>query len=304
MSTVDASKQTFAIIFSKLPSNYTAKDVILRHLSFKSKRDETISANKLERWRRAIRLIDIDDNKRECKVIFSSIFYWCKYSRHVLSTEKQLEVAIYPKYFQSILHPSNIDLIASNFNNDLIKLYNLPSSIVSYTFTHNDILYISSKLKSNQELLFKIPTSKISDIKLLGLSNRNESDEKEQRGECDVILELNKQCEIYEYFHRHKLWICTQCGSVNNAKVKPNKNALNVIPKQADKQMKCVSCYEKMSENNDYHLYDLNNMWGGFDLNGSSDTNYDAKLEKKRVSFVQQSSFYRRISSFNTANLG
>ena len=301
---MDATKQTFAIIFGKVPSNYTAKDMILNHLSFKSKADDTITSSKLERWRRAIRLIDIDEEKHECKVIFSSIFYWCKYSRHVLSKEKKLSVAICPKYFQSILHPSNIDLIASNCNNQLIKLYNLPSSIVSYTFTHNDTIYVSSKLKSHQELLFKIPTSKISDIKLLGLSKENESDEMKKAGECDVILELNQQCEILEYYHRHNLWICTQCGSVNNAKRKSNKNALNTIPKRDDDLMKCVCCNAKLSENNDYHLYDLNNMWKGFSLNGSADKHCDVNLEKKRFSFVQQSSFYRKISSFNTNNLG
>lgn len=295
---MEPTKQVFAIIFGKVPPNYTVEHIISNHLCFKS-------GHKFERWKRAIRMIDIDDKKKECKVIFSSIFYWCKYSRNVLNKEKKLSVGIYPKYFQSILHPSNIDFVASNCNDQLIKLYSLPSSIVSYTFIYDNTINISTKLKSNQEFLIKIPSSIISNIKLLNSSPKNESDEKETGGFTDVILELNEACELYQYFHRHKLWICTECGGVNDAKIiKPNKNVLDVIPKNDEKEIKCICCNAKLGENNDYHLYDLNKMWEAFNLDHNSNKNHGLDLKKKRVSFVQQSLFYRKISSFNAAHAG
>ena len=53
-----ATEQTFAIIFGNVPSHYTVKDIILNHLT-KSKSTNTITTEKLDRWRKAIRLIDI-----------------------------------------------------------------------------------------------------------------------------------------------------------------------------------------------------------------------------------------------------
>ena len=141
----------------------------------------------------------------------------------------------------------------------MIKLYNIPSSIVSYTLIHNDIIYISSKLKSDQEILIKIPSSNISTIKLLSLSQDQDEKENDKAAECDIILDLNEQCQLFEYYHRHKLWICTGCGSVNNAE---NKNTLNTIPNQQEK-MKCVCCHAELADNNDYHLHDLNNILCG-----------------------------------------
>lgn len=223
--------EAYKITFGKVPSNYTVQD-IMYHLCFKSNSEDTISDSKLERCRRAIRRIHFDDNQKEWNVIFSSIFYWCKCSRNVLK-QKQLSAVINPKCFQPILPSLSIDFIVSNCNNQLLKLYNLSSSNVSYIFVHDNTIYISWTLKSNRELLLKIPSSTLSDIKLLNLSVKNEAYDKEKGGDTDVILGLKEPCELYECFHRGKLWICTGCGSVNNAEIKTNRTIL---------EMKCVCC--------------------------------------------------------------
>eukprot|EP01084_Bolivina_argentea_P087834 158601_1 len=182
--------QTLAIMFANVPSDYTVNDIILKHLNYVPNKTE-ITNKQHQRWLRAIRLIEFTSNNK-CVIVFSSIFYWAKISRLVLKREKKLKVSVHPKYYTTIEHAQNIDLICSN-----IRLYNISSSTVSYTFITNNSLWITTKLPSEQELLIKIPSANISNAQIIEHNNKP-NDIKHKKEECkydsELILSLNKNC--------------------------------------------------------------------------------------------------------------
>eukprot|EP01084_Bolivina_argentea_P256443 431764_1 len=154
MIPVDPINQTYAIIFSNVPSNYTCEDIILKHLT-KSKRSKTEINH--DRWKKIIRTIEIKRKESKCYVIFSSIFYWCKYIRIVDNREHaNLEYAMHPNYLPTLQHPYSVNLLSTNANNQLINLYNMrmikkeeekkgKKGIISYTFMYDNNIYISTK---------------------------------------------------------------------------------------------------------------------------------------------------------------
>eukprot|EP01084_Bolivina_argentea_P261586 442121_1 len=208
--------QTFAIIFSNVPSHFTWKDIILNH--FNASNRCSISDKASNRWRRILRIIEFTPHNK-CIIIFSSIFYFCKYARLVSrQNNKGIKVSIHPKYYKSIRRVSNIDFAASNTNNKLIKLHNI-NTVIAYTFIHNKSIYMTTKFHvSLQEILIKIPIINISKININ--TNHNNIDQNKLKQESkypttEIAISLNKNCKVYEYYHKHKLWKCKQCGNIN-----------------------------------------------------------------------------------------
>ena len=277
----DLFDQTLAVIFKGIPKDYTCKDILLNHLSNPKKKNKNANANKqisaksLERWRRIIRVIHIDSSTQEAHVIFSSIFYFCKYSRNAFNRQTdKISAIIHPKWFKTIKRPSNIDLISST-----IKLFNIPPSIISYSFIANDTVFISTKRKTHnnidQELLIKIPSTNISNINLLKyLKNKS-------MNASEVILELHSQCAVFEYYHQDKIWKCNQC------------NTINCINNNTQKPMLCVCCNKEIDANNCFFYRQINELFSHCNVGNTN-------LSVNKFIFVQQTRFYRKLSAFDT----
>eukprot|EP01084_Bolivina_argentea_P210450 358198_1 len=218
MIPIDPINQTYAIIFSNIPSNYTCKDIILNHLTNKTEIN-------YDRWKKIIRIIEIDTENNKCFVIFSSIFYWCKYSRKIRNHEKQLKWTIHPKYFSTIQHPSVVNFISTNGNNEKINLYNMSKCSICYTFMHDTNMYISCK--ETEEYLIKIPSENIITTSIIE-NEHKDNDNNDQENECkydtDIIFQLSKSMFLYQYYQQDTIWKCNHCNNINPINTNENEN--------------------------------------------------------------------------------
>ena len=204
-------------------------------------------------------------------MVFSSIFYWCKYARHILN-QKDLSASIHPKFYETIARPSNIDFIASNCKQELVRLFGMSEGVVSYVFVHNHSIYISSKSADDHEYLIKIPSDSMAAVKLLIAGEEQEC--------TPLIVELAQSLEVYEYYHRSSVWNCSQCGAVNDA-----ADSLSIDAS------KCIACGSPCDGNNPVHFLQM--KLSSMTLDDSS---------KKHV-FASQSRFYRKLSAFDTRSV-
>ena len=210
-------------------------------------------------------------------VVFSSIFYWIKYSRNVRDNEQGLKCQFYPNYIKTTRHASNIEFI-SNFNDSLFSLYQIPPSVISYLFITGNKLWISYKNDDDQEYLIKIPISTINNIEMNEFSEDNKENNNEQIKSCNnLIFTLSKSAEIYTYYHQHELWICNKCGFVHNINITKDKL--------------CIACKKKLDDNNPYHYYSMIYFANHLNLGKPN-------LKVQKYCFIEQSKFYKLETCF------
>ena len=291
-NTRDIFKTPLRLKYDNIPQDYKPRDIILKHYNGdhgNKSCGEEISARKINKLSHQLKQINIVPNKNACILSFSSIFYFIKRSRHIFTKEMQLtQKGIYPSFISRNI--KKIDLITSNCNDKLITLHSIGSNITKYLFSFDNSVFISFKdATMNKEYLLKI--AHISNVKLINKSSTTEGDatDEKDKEECELIIELNKNMELFEYFHRTDHWICDRCSAVNRIKYDDIKEYDDDNLSELKDILKCVSCDVNIDENNAWFWYKTCEY---LNIEGLD-------LKENKVKFVDQRVFYRKCSSFD-----
>lgn len=183
------------------------------------------------------------DEKHQGTVAFSSIFYWCKYSRHIIK-QKELNTKIHPKFYENIERSSCIDFVASNCNQQLVRLFTLAEGVISYLFLHNQCIYISTKPTNDHEYLIKILAKSMNAVKLL-----IGSDQQQDHSLKSTIITIGYRSgtAVNEYYHRASVWNCEKENPVHFLTQKLSKMNLDLNSKNHTVFSKQSRFYQKLS---------------------------------------------------------